>query len=322
MPLVEVVVYALILRHAGCLMLQVQGLSVEVGGRLIVDDISFTVMPRDKVGLVGRNGAGKTSLFKVLGGAAESSGGKVLRKGGFGYLPQDPRIAGVLDTRMAVTHVLSGRQIDEPVNYSAPNKGGTYSTAGGIRWYSNSSERKVEGTELEVIWTPLRNYQLFANASWLWTAETINDPTILDPNTPGLTAAQKRQHSQNSYFAYQFRMPNVPEYRFNLNNRYTFTDGAARGLTVTLGARYASVMNISNDINFNSKRGGLTAGDYLVFDGSVAYPWEVFGVKVSTSLQVSNLTDKEHNEGSGGLRDATFFGSPPRTWWFSNSLRF
>jgi ATPase subunit of ABC transporter with duplicated ATPase domains len=97
-------------------MLQVQGLSVEVGGRLIVDGTSFTVMPRDKVGLVGRNGAGKTSLFKVLGGAAEATGGKVVRKGGFGYLPQDPRIAGVLDTRMAVTHVLSGRQIDEQLD--------------------------------------------------------------------------------------------------------------------------------------------------------------------------------------------------------------
>ncbi|MCU1500917.1 MAG: putative transporter ATP-binding protein, partial [Ilumatobacteraceae bacterium] len=48
-------------------MLQVQGISVEVGGRLIVADASFSVMPRDKVGLVGRNGAGKTSLFKVLG---------------------------------------------------------------------------------------------------------------------------------------------------------------------------------------------------------------------------------------------------------------
>ncbi|CAB4363811.1 MAG: ATP-binding cassette domain-containing protein [Actinobacteria bacterium] len=97
-------------------MLQVQGLSVEVGGRLIVDSISFTVMPRDKVGLVGRNGAGKTSLFKVLGGAAESSGGKVLRKGGFGYLPQDPRIDGVADTRSAVSHVLSGREIDEQLD--------------------------------------------------------------------------------------------------------------------------------------------------------------------------------------------------------------
>ena len=93
--------------------LQVQGISVEVGGRLIADGVSFTVMPRDKVGIVGRNGAGKTSLFKVLGGAAEPAGGRLVRKGGFGYLPQDPRIAGVPDTRSAVTHVLSGRGIDE-----------------------------------------------------------------------------------------------------------------------------------------------------------------------------------------------------------------
>ena len=52
-------------------MLQAQAISVEVGGRLLVDSASFTVMPRDKVGIVGRNGAGKTSLFKVLGGANE-----------------------------------------------------------------------------------------------------------------------------------------------------------------------------------------------------------------------------------------------------------
>ncbi len=94
-------------------MLQVQALSVEIGGRQIIDRASFTVMPRDKVGLVGRNGAGKTTLFRVLGGALEPTGGKILRKGGFGYLPQDPRIAGVLDGRTAITHILSGRGIDE-----------------------------------------------------------------------------------------------------------------------------------------------------------------------------------------------------------------
>jgi ATPase subunit of ABC transporter with duplicated ATPase domains len=90
-------------------MLQVQSLSVEVGGRNIVDRISFTVMPRDKVGLVGRNGAGKTTLFRTLGKALEPAGGKVVVKGAFGYLPQDPRIAGVLDGRSAITHILSGR---------------------------------------------------------------------------------------------------------------------------------------------------------------------------------------------------------------------
>ncbi len=94
-------------------MLQVQGLSVEVGGRLVVENASFTVMPRDKAGLVGRNGAGKTSLFKVLGGAIEPHDGKVLRKGGFGYLPQDPKIPGSRETKSAIAHVLSGRNIDD-----------------------------------------------------------------------------------------------------------------------------------------------------------------------------------------------------------------
>ena len=85
---------------------------MEVGGRLLVDSASFTVMPRDKVGIVGRNGAGKTSMFKVLGGANEPKSGSVLRKGGFGYLPQDPKIDSALDGRSCVTHVLSGRGID------------------------------------------------------------------------------------------------------------------------------------------------------------------------------------------------------------------
>ncbi len=94
-------------------MLQAQALSVEVGGRLVVDDADFTVMPRDKVGIVGRNGAGKTSLFRVLGGAAEPAGGAVIRRGGFGYLPQDPKIEGAGDSRTAIQHVLSGRGIDD-----------------------------------------------------------------------------------------------------------------------------------------------------------------------------------------------------------------
>lgn len=96
-------------------MLQARNLSVEVGGRNVVEGATFTVSPRDKVGIVGRNGAGKTSLFKVLGGEAEATQGLVVRKGGFGYLPQDPRIGGVHDSRRAITHVLSGREIDDQI---------------------------------------------------------------------------------------------------------------------------------------------------------------------------------------------------------------
>jgi ATPase subunit of ABC transporter with duplicated ATPase domains len=86
---------------------------VEVGGRIVVADASFTVMPRDTVGLVGRNGAGKTSLLRVLGKVVPPTGGSVHVTGGLGYLPQDPRIAGHLDGRTAVEHVLSGRGMDQ-----------------------------------------------------------------------------------------------------------------------------------------------------------------------------------------------------------------
>ena len=94
--------------HSGRV-LQVNGLSVEVGGRLVVEGATFSVRAKEKVGLVGRNGAGKTSLFRAIGGEAPPIAGKVSRKGAFGYLPQDPRIAGVLDGRTAVSHVLAGR---------------------------------------------------------------------------------------------------------------------------------------------------------------------------------------------------------------------
>ena len=94
-------------------MLQVKDVAVEVGGKKVVGQATFSVMPRDKVGLVGRNGAGKTSFFKVLGGEAEPTAGKIIRKGAFGYLPQDPKIEGLSDGRKAITHILSGRGIDE-----------------------------------------------------------------------------------------------------------------------------------------------------------------------------------------------------------------
>src|SRR4051812_47176803 len=88
--------------------LQVRGLSVEVGGRLTLEDASFTVAPGDKVGLVGRNGAGRTSLLRVLGGEAPPAAGHVIKHGQVGYLNQDPR-SGTRDAATtALTHVLSG----------------------------------------------------------------------------------------------------------------------------------------------------------------------------------------------------------------------
>ncbi|HEX2040215.1 MAG TPA: ABC-F family ATP-binding cassette domain-containing protein [Acidimicrobiales bacterium] len=94
-------------------MLQARSLSVEVGGRLTLVEASFTVRAGDKVGLVGRNGAGKTSLLKVLAGEAPAAGGVVLRRGTLGYLPQDPRPQGAGVEATGLSHILSGRALDE-----------------------------------------------------------------------------------------------------------------------------------------------------------------------------------------------------------------
>ena len=94
-------------------MLQARNLRIEAGGTTLLDGVSFTVRARDKVGLVGRNGAGKTTLLKVLAGAGVPANGVVHHTGGLGYLPQDPRLDGVPDDVSALTHVLSGRGLDE-----------------------------------------------------------------------------------------------------------------------------------------------------------------------------------------------------------------
>ncbi len=107
-------------------MLEGRALGVEVGGRLVVADATFTVASGDKVGLVGRNGAGKTSFLKVLAGDAQPASGTLVRKGALGYLSQEPRIvkgasvaadasAGDPDAVevTALSHILSGRGLDE-----------------------------------------------------------------------------------------------------------------------------------------------------------------------------------------------------------------
>jgi ATPase subunit of ABC transporter with duplicated ATPase domains len=93
-------------------MLQVRELTVEVGGRLTTIDATFTLAPGDKVGLVGRNGAGKTSLLRVIAGEEAPVSGTVRRPAALGYLPQDPRPRGEGVDATGLSHVLSGRGLD------------------------------------------------------------------------------------------------------------------------------------------------------------------------------------------------------------------
>ena len=99
-------------------MLQVRNLAIDVAARRVLSDASFTVAAGDKVGLVGRNGAGKTSLLKVLAGEDDAASGIVLRRGTLGYVPQNPRPRSEA-AHTALSHVLSGRGLDRAAQHLA-----------------------------------------------------------------------------------------------------------------------------------------------------------------------------------------------------------
>ena len=83
---------------------------MEVGGAIVVEGASFTLRAGDKVGLVGRNGAGKTSLLRTLAGESEApaAGGFIHRTGALGYLPQEP-LARDRAGHSALSHILEAR---------------------------------------------------------------------------------------------------------------------------------------------------------------------------------------------------------------------
>jgi zinc/manganese transport system ATP-binding protein len=75
--------------------LGVEGVSVTLSGRRVLDEVSFTVGPGEFTGLIGPNGAGKTTLLRVILGLQRATRGTVTVQGqprsqrsAVGYVPQ------------------------------------------------------------------------------------------------------------------------------------------------------------------------------------------------------------------------------------------
>ena len=101
-------------------MISINDLTVAFGGTTLLDGISFHINDRDRIGLVGKNGAGKSTILKLIVGLQVPTSGKVLKPTGLkiGYLPQlmeHHRGRTVLEETMTVfaDHQAMERRLEE-----------------------------------------------------------------------------------------------------------------------------------------------------------------------------------------------------------------
>ena len=108
-------------------LLETSGLVKHYSGRVVVNEVSITIERQSIVGLLGRNGAGKTTSFRMIIGMITPSSGSVIFEGnditklpmykrarlGMGYLSQEPSIfqrLSVRDNLLAILETMSLRR--------------------------------------------------------------------------------------------------------------------------------------------------------------------------------------------------------------------
>ena len=74
------------------ILMQIERLTKSVGDRMLFDDVTFGISEGDKIGLIAKNGTGKTTLLKCITGLESADSGSVVKRDGLtiGFLEQTP----------------------------------------------------------------------------------------------------------------------------------------------------------------------------------------------------------------------------------------
>nr|WP_054653046.1 ABC-F family ATP-binding cassette domain-containing protein [Limosilactobacillus equigenerosi] len=81
-----------------------EGLTSTYGEKVLFQDVNFLINEHDRIGLIGTNGSGKTSLLNVIAGDTNADQGQIIKPGDYtiGYLRQQPQLPADLTITQAI----------------------------------------------------------------------------------------------------------------------------------------------------------------------------------------------------------------------------
>ncbi len=133
-------------------MISIQGLKVEFGSQVLFENISYVVNKRDKIALVGKNGAGKTTMLKIITGEQQPTSGTVARQADItiGYLPQQMVLKDELTVKQEAARAFEHlQQMDAAIDHM--NQQLSERTDYDSEDYQELIERVAEKTELRAL---------------------------------------------------------------------------------------------------------------------------------------------------------------------------
>ncbi|HVU71097.1 MAG TPA: ABC-F family ATP-binding cassette domain-containing protein [Ktedonobacteraceae bacterium] len=222
-------------------MLQVNHISLAYGARVILDDVSFTVAPGEKAGLIGVNGAGKSSLLKIIAGYQQADQGKVSHPRSFGYLSQDvAHETSVADGTTVRDFIFSSTGLDRAA-----------------RDYEELSARLAEASEdLEALLQRFEQAQDALERLGYYDADARSEQLIAGLNLGGVTLDRQVQTlsgGQKTKLALVRLLFQAPDLLL-LDEPTNFLDVEATGWLMEFLDRYrGSLLIISHDLDLLDK---------------------------------------------------------------------
>lgn len=161
--------------------LNIEHISKIYGEKVIFDDVSLGIHQGDKIGVIGVNGTGKTTLLKIIAGINEADQGEVICGNGIrvSYLPQNPEYKG---NPTILQYVMEGK---EHQDWQTESEAKTILTKLGIRDFDETTQHLsggqkkrvalartlVDPAEVLVLDEPTNHLD---NAMVLWLEEYLN----------------------------------------------------------------------------------------------------------------------------------------------------